>query len=242
MIRIAIAEDDASFRATLVEYLHRIEQGSCGEVSFHIDQFGDGLSFLDAYRSDYRIVLMDIEMPYMDGMKAAQKLRELDETVCLIFITNMAQYVFKGYEVSALDFILKPVTYETFAFKMAKAIAAANKFGRQDKMIKTDNGFVRVDIADICYIEVAQHKLRYHMLSGILEVLGIMAKAEEEFAPYGFARCNVSYLVNPRYVSEIRGDYVRVAGNDLKISRSYKKDFLQKMMLYYSQNGGGTAQ
>ena len=138
---------------------------------------------------------------------------------------------------SALDFVLKPVTYETFAFKMARAIAAANKFGRQDEVIKTDSGFVRVDVADICYIEVAQHKLRYHMPSGVLEAWGIMAKAEEEFTPYGFVRCNVSYLVNPRHVAEIRGNYARVAGNDLKISRSYKKEFLQKMMLYYSQGG-----
>lgn len=94
MIRIAIVEDDAAFRAVLVDYLRRIERESGGEATFLIDQFGDGLSFLDGYRSDYRIVLMDIEMPYMDGMKAAQKLRELDESVCLIFITNMAQYVF----------------------------------------------------------------------------------------------------------------------------------------------------
>lgn len=237
MTRIAIVEDDAAFRQTLENYLHRMEEGSGGEYKFSVDCFQDGLSFLDRYRSDYHIVLMDIEMPYMDGIKAAQKLRELDDTVCLIFITNMAQYVFKGYEVSAMDFILKPVAFETFSFKMEKAITAANRFGRQEKLIKTENGYVRVDISDIYYIEVVQHKLMYRTVRGEFEVWGIMAKAEEEFVPLGFARCNVSYLVNMRHVSDIRGDHVTVGGNQLKISRSYKKNFIQSMMLFYSQGG-----
>lgn len=237
MIRIAIVEDDATFRETLTGYLRRMEKEGAGEYKFSIDCYQDGLSFLDSYRSDYQIVLMDIEMPYMDGMKAAQKLRELDDTVCLIFITNMAQYVFKGYEVNAMDFILKPVTYETFSFKMEKAVTAAGRFGRQEKLLKTENGYARIDVSDIYYIEVVQHKLLYRTIRGEFEVWGIMAKAEEEFSPLGFARCNVSYLVNLRHVTEVHSDYVTVGGNALKISRSYKKNFMQSMMLFYSQGG-----
>ena len=237
MTKIAIVEDDAAFRETLQNYLHRMEQSGAGEYKFSIDCFQDGLSFLDSYRPDFQIVLMDIEMPYMDGMKAAQKLRELDDTVCLIFITNMAQYVFKGYEVSAMDFILKPVSYETFSFKMEKAIAAANRFGRQEKLLKTESGYARIAVSDIYYIEVVQHTLLYLTVRGAFEVWGIMAKAEEEFSPLGFARCNVSYLVNLRHVMQVRGDYVTVGGDQLKISRSYKKDFMQSIMLFYSQGG-----
>ena len=80
-------------------------------------------------------------------------------------------------------------------------------------------------------------KLLYHTVRGAFEVWGIMAKAEEEFTLLGFARCNVSYLVNLRHVMQVRGDYVTVGGDQLKISRSYKKDFMQSIMLFYSQGG-----
>ena len=61
-------------------------------------------------------------MPYIDGMKTSRKLREVDQNVALIFITNLMQYAIKGYEVNALDFMLKPVKYYDFEMKMNKAI------------------------------------------------------------------------------------------------------------------------
>ena len=72
MTKIAIVEDDAAFREMLENYLHRMEQSGAGEYKFSIDCFQDGLSFLDSYRPDFQIVLMDIEMPYMDGMSRSR--------------------------------------------------------------------------------------------------------------------------------------------------------------------------
>ena len=67
---------------------------------------------------------MDIEMPDLDGLAASQKLREIDRSVILIFITNLAQFAVRGYEVDALDFVVKPVTYYVLALKLKRAIGA----------------------------------------------------------------------------------------------------------------------
>ena len=67
------------------------------------------------YRAVYDIILMDIEMRFMDGMTAAEKIREHDSEVVIIFITNMPQYAIKGYRVDALDYVLKPVSYFAFS-------------------------------------------------------------------------------------------------------------------------------
>lgn len=61
-------------------------------------------------------------MPHLNGMEAAQKIRELDKEVVIVFITNMAQYAIKGYEVDALDFILKPLNYYTFSMRFTRAV------------------------------------------------------------------------------------------------------------------------
>ena len=75
---------------------------------------------------------MDIEMPHLNGMEAAQKIRELDKEVVIVFITNMAQYAIKGYEVDALDFILKPLNYYTFSMRFTRAVGRVkNREGKR---------------------------------------------------------------------------------------------------------------
>lgn len=121
MIRTVIVEDDDAAAELLAGYLDRYG-GEHGET-FSSVRYDNAVTFLEKYASDADIVFMDIEMEDLDGMKAAAKLRERDRSVTLIFVTNMAQFAIKGYEVDALDFIVKPVGYHDFAFRLKKAVA-----------------------------------------------------------------------------------------------------------------------
>lgn len=109
MLQIAIVEDEADLaqqtKDNVVRYLN--EHGLEGNIAV----FNDGMDIAENYKPIWDILLLDIEMPLLDGMSAAQKIREQDATVVMIFITRMAKYAIKGYEVDALDFILKPITY-----------------------------------------------------------------------------------------------------------------------------------
>lgn len=93
----------------------------------------------------YDIVFMDIQLPDMDGMTASRRLRALDRDVILIFVTNMANYAVSGYEVDALDFIVKPVSYFPFTVKPERALGRLDgNAGGESVLLSTAEGAVRV--------------------------------------------------------------------------------------------------
>ncbi len=112
MIKIAIVEDEAMYAKQLEEFLHQYETEK--HEAFDITIYSDGDQIVNKYKSQFDIILMDVEMKFMDGMSAAEEIRKMDSEVVIIFITNMAQYAIRGYAVDALDYVLKPVSY--FAF------------------------------------------------------------------------------------------------------------------------------
>lgn len=120
MIKIAIVEDEDIYVSTLMQYLEEFEK-SIGET-LEITVYRDGDGIIADYKAQYDIILMDIGMRFVDGMTAAEEIREIDSEVIIIFITNMTQYAIRGYEVDALDYILKPVSYFSFSQKLGRAI------------------------------------------------------------------------------------------------------------------------
>ena len=106
MIRLALVEDDSVYRSRLREYIEKYSAAS-GE-KFTVTEFSDGDEIALGYKAVYDIILMDIEMKFMDGMMAAEEIRTVDTEVIIIFITNSPQYAIKGYAVDALDYVLKP--------------------------------------------------------------------------------------------------------------------------------------
>lgn len=90
MVRIAIVEDSAKYSEKLRSYLERY--GDERKEKVEISAFSDGEDIVTNYRGNYDIILMDIKMTFMDGMKAAEKIRGMDKAVVIIFITNMPQY------------------------------------------------------------------------------------------------------------------------------------------------------
>ena len=125
VIRIAIVEDDKVYQEQLTGYLHQYEQES-GE-RFLITLFTDGDEITENYGSNFDIILMDIQMPFMDGMTAAECIRGKDSEVVIIFITSMPQFVMRGYTVDALDYVLKPISYFAFSQRIERALARMEK-------------------------------------------------------------------------------------------------------------------
>ena len=131
MIRLALVEDDALYRSQLREYIDKYSAAS-GE-KFTVTEFSDGDEIALGYKAVYDIILMDIEMKFMDGMMAAEEIRKKDTEVIIIFITNSPQYAIKGYAVDALDYVLKPVSYYAFSQRLSRAIERAARRARHPK-------------------------------------------------------------------------------------------------------------
>jgi DNA-binding LytR/AlgR family response regulator len=120
MIKIAIVEDEIKEQENLLSCLKELQQQEM--VSLETQTFSNASSFLEAYRHNFDIVFFDIEMDGLNGMDAAKELRQLDKSVIIIFVTNLAQMAVKGYEVEALDFIVKPIEKATFLLKMKRVL------------------------------------------------------------------------------------------------------------------------
>lgn len=235
MIRIVIAEDDRSCADQLEQYLRRYGEEKKTELSVCV--FRDGLELVEHYQPDWDILLLDIEMPNLDGMTAARKIREIDTSVTMIFITNMAKYAIRGYEVDALDFVLKPVSYFAFSTKLTKAITSIRRTRQAGILFQDESGVHKLMVDEILFVEISDHWLYIHTEGGVYSGLGTLREMEQQLDPGCFFRCNKCYLVNLRHVVHVRGNLVTLTGGqELQISRPRKKEFQMALMNYY---GGG---
>lgn len=232
MINAAIVDDEQSAGDLLEGYLKRYSE-ECGTgIGFNVSRFNDGLSFLASAKSSYDIVYMDIDMPDFDGMKTAEKLRSFDSSVVIVFVTNMMQFAVKGYEVGALDFLVKPVSYDNFALKLRRAIEQIKVSGA-DRIILVSDGVTRaVRRRDIKYAEIISHDIVYHTSEGDIRTYGSLKKAEQLLGA-GFARCNSCYIVNLAFVDSVKGFSVIVDGKELSVSHLKKKEFMKTLADYY---------
>ncbi len=229
MIRIAVVEDEKEDADRLTQGLERYsaEKG----VALSWDWYRSADDFLAGYEMQYDILFMDIKMQGMNGMEAAQKLRKKDQTVILIFLTSLAQYAVQGYEVDAMAYILKPVTYPALKMKMEKAVGRCVR-EQPDIRINAGGSCISVRADDLKYIEIYDHHIQYRTTGGILKSYGTLKEVEASLPEKGFFRLNKQIIVNLRFVSRIEGNTVTVDGQEFAISRMRKKEFLSEYHLY----------
>ncbi len=227
MLNLAMVEDEDEEARNLTEHIEKYFSDK-GE-KYALRRFKSAVEFLREYNREFDIVFMDIVLPKINGINAAKKLREIDEEVTLIFVTNMANLAVKGYEVSALDFIVKPVVYDSFAMKMQRAINAVKRRRSVEIAIQTDRLIKVLSASAIHYVEVSRHNLVYHTEEGDFNSRGTLESVEKKLSGENFVRCNICYLVNLKYITEVAGENLVVAGDTLKISRARKKVFMQAL-------------
>lgn len=231
-IYVAWIEDNLESQTACQAYLKKY--GDDHNLEFVLTLYSDSESFLASYRYQYQVIFMDVMLGEgkMNGMDAVKLLREKDSLVPVIFVTNMAQLVYKGYEVKALDYILKPISYPQFEMKMKRILEEIDSNIFADEVVPTRSGVIVLDVSKLIYIEVISHKVIYHLTTGNISSYDTLTHCIETFSKYHFLQCNKCYLINPKFIKKIV-DYNLYIGDDvLTISHPRKKEFVEKFMDY----------
>ena len=237
-MKIAIVEDDEQDRERLAGHIVRFFSDK--ETEHSEDLYTSPSEFLEHGTEEYQIVFLDIELPKMNGIELAHEFRKYNTAAILIFVTNYSAFAVDGYAVNALDYILKPVSYEDFVLTFERALQRLNSVPSYKQIVlRYGDSVERVSTAEIYYVEVIKHKLLYHTTKGDFEVRGVLKKAEEELEGEEFARCNNYCLVGLRYVQSVKGYALGVnVGTDtpveILISHPRKKDFMIELNRYFS--------
>lgn len=232
MLRIALVEDDKSAADLMMAYLKRYSEEK--GINYSVDWFDCSLKFLADFKSNYDLVFMDIELPDLNGMELARRIRKTDTDVVLVFVTNYSVFAVNGYEFDVAEFIEKPVSYYNFAMKFKHALLKVTVKSDEVKTeIKTNGATKFIAIKDIYYVEVIRHKLIYHTFGGDIEARQTLKSLEEELTEHGFAKCNNYCLVNLRYVYGVTGYVLSLntgigenERTELIISKPRRKSFI----------------
>ncbi|MDF2903611.1 MAG: DNA-binding response regulator [Bacillus sp. (in: firmicutes)] len=233
MIRIAIVEDEINYQEQLIEFLRKFELDR-GE-NIEIETYSDGDEFVENYRAQYDIILMDVQMRFMDGMSAAEEIRKIDTEVVIIFITNLAQYAIKGYAVDALDYVLKPISYFQFSERLHRAVDRMKKRDTHYLTIKVKSGVQRFKISDIYFVESQGHNLIFSSKIGEFTTSGTMKELEKQLSSFHFFRGNKGYLINLEHVEGMNDSCAIVKGKELLVSRNKRKAFMEALSNYWGE-------
>ncbi len=226
MIRICIVEDEQDQAQILMDYINKY--GNAANEQFSITYLTDGIDLVDEYSGQFDIILLDIQMKHLDGMVAAEKIRELDQDVTIIFITSTVRYAVQGYAVDALGYVLKPVPYTQFEKIFDKAIERVK--ARQKHVyikVSVDDKQMKIDCDSIYYIESQRNNVIIHCADDDYVTLGPLKRFDEMLETHGFSKCHNAYIVNLAFVEAVqKEEVILVNGLTLPISRARKKEFM----------------
>ena len=227
MIRIAIVEDNREEMDLLKSHLDRY--GREQNFIYTTDLYTDGDAIVENVGAGYDVIIMDIELPLLNGMDAAEQIRTMDRDVTIIFMTHNPDYAIRGYKVQALDYLLKPVSYKAFEEVMERALRNRLESSKKYIKVRVRSGTVKLDASRIRYVDVFDHYICYHTPEGNISTKASMKDAVQALEGEPFFQCNKAFLVNLAYVHGITGNDLIVDGEKIPVSRARKKAFLEAM-------------
>ena len=232
MIKIAVCDDEEVMCEQLKQMIaSRLKQQ---EETFQITCYTNAIQFLHT-PLDFDLIFLDIQMPNLDGVELAKRLRQKEFEGVLIFVTVLKDCMLDAFEVEAMDYLCKPVDEQRLEAALKRSLKRLGLKEEKCLFIQTMNWCKSVRLRDIYYCEVIDRKIYVHTRSGVLEYYGKMRDLEKQTSPRLF-RCHRSYLINPEHLLEYRGGLVKLEnGDQVPVSKGCQKVLMREMTRYMDQ-------
>ena len=220
MLRIGICDDSADARIALRAALERAMDRRRGEGRFFEFSSGEGLlRWLGSHAGELDLVFLDIEMGELDGMETARRLRDADEGLQLVFVTGYTDYVFDGYSVGALGYLMKPPKPERLDEVLDRAAAARFREGDKVFLCRSGETLYRVPKKRILYFASDRRQVSCVSTARTYLFYGKLDEVEREVGD-GFVRIHQRYLVRTGAVDRLEGSQVFIGEEALPVSRA----------------------
>lgn len=230
-MRIAVCDDEKRFITDFISIMDKLYNS----LDIVTEEFSQGDELLRSFRScPYDIVFLDIEMPKMDGITLAKKLRELSGEVCIVFLTGHVEYAIQGYEVNALRYLTKPADED----KVREVIdyVLSRQANARQLWLKTSDGDVKLRLSDVLFIESQNQNVAVNTSEDTYVVRGNISDYEERLSPEGFFRIHRGYLVSLSKVAKLSGkEVIMEDGTSLPVSRTKEAKLKEALFSFVSK-------
>ena len=234
-MRIAICDDNNDYINTIENYIERLKTPAT-----EWDPYESGENLVFAYTDNnerYDVIFLDMEMKELNGIETANKIRNIDEHVIIVFITSYTEYMKDSFKCSPFRFLVKPVDFNEF---QEVFYDICKKLKKQRKIFTfTENKTrVRLFCDDIIYCESQDHWISIYTREHTYKICKTLTDLHELLDKEIICRVHKSFLINFQYVKSIKENNIQLYHCDrlIPISRSYKKTVIQEYTNFIERN------
>lgn len=240
MFRIAICDDESLFAEELKELLsgYMMEKG----LVFEIDIYGSGEALIELGIEviKYTAVFIDINMEKIDGIKAAEKIREVSREVFIVFVTAFVNYSLEGYRLDVVRYLLKGnVDFPSMVNECVDALVDKLSYSVTKREFDFKEGKREISLERLLYVESNLHKLEFHVMEDDLKIYTMyetLNALESKLVAKDFVRIHQSYLVNIKYIKNVvRYKVVLTNGIELVIPKARYTYVKEQFILYQGE-------
>ncbi|WP_375238779.1 LytR/AlgR family response regulator transcription factor [Aurantibacter sp.] len=232
-ISCLIVDDEAIAREIIATHLSKLNNITV------IASCSSAMEALNIIRTkEIELLFLDINMPEVSGISLA---KSINKSIKIIFTTAYREYAVEGFELQAVDYLLKPVSFE----RLLKSVNTyfdiysnhnenliTEKDSNKFMFVRADRKMIKIDFNAICYIESYSDYIKIHLDKETIVTRETISAIEAKLPTKQFIRIHRSFIVSIPKIESFTNEYISIKKNDLTISRSYKKDVLKLLENY----------
>lgn len=238
MYQIALCDDETTELHMIEQMLHSY-RGHSIKNTFAVSQFESADALFLAIEQEYYapdLIFLDIYMPTLSGLEAAEKLREMNLSCQVIFLTSSKDHALEAFELNVFHYLVKPVSEESLFASLDRALAQLGKETIHYLLFQTENKLRRIAADDIIYCEAQRKRQCIYLKNGeqIILHMSMIRLYEMLAAHHEFMKLGISYIVNLKHIDRLGTETLQLTnGKEIYLPRGSYKSLSDRYFNHY---------